>query len=212
MDGRHDHAVRRQACARGRRGYRQLDRHPFPHRERYIAGDIDAEYLARLRARFQHRPRVEVRRCDLENTAHFDDLAGTVDTVVCTNVLEHIQYDLNGLRNIYRALEPGGRAIILVPQGQEIYGTLDAALGHHRRYSRSELEQKLRETGFTIDRIIEFNRVSRPPWYVTGRILKSKRISRFELGIFDRLVWLWRRIDASLPWPSCSLIAIASKR
>ncbi|HLY18125.1 MAG TPA: bifunctional glycosyltransferase/class I SAM-dependent methyltransferase [Bryobacteraceae bacterium] len=182
-----------------------------PRRERYIAGDIEQEYLARLRARFQHRPKVEVRHCDLENPDDFASLAGVVDSVVCLNVLEHIKDDAAGLRNIYTALEPGGRAIVLVPHGQEIFGSLDMALGHFRRYSREELRQRLEQAGFRVERILDFNRISRPPWYVTGRILKSRTLSRFLLRIFDRLVWLWRRIDARLPWPPASIIAIAVK-
>jgi len=192
-------------------GIGNLSRVLSPKRERYIAGDIEIEYLARLRARFQHRPKVEVRHCDLENPADFAPLAGSVDSVVCVNVLEHIKDDLTGLRNIHTALEPGGRAVILVPQGQDIYGTLDEALGHYRRYSRQELESKLEQTGFRVERILDFNRISRPPWYVTGRLLRRKTLSRFQLAIFDRLVWLWRRIDSHLPWPSASIIAVAVK-
>jgi glycosyltransferase involved in cell wall biosynthesis/ubiquinone/menaquinone biosynthesis C-methylase UbiE len=192
-------------------GIGNLSRILSPRRERYVAGDIEHEYLALLRARFQHHPKFEVRHCDLENPADFQALAGSVDSVVCLNVLEHIKDDMAGLRNIHSALAPGGRAIILVPQGQEIFGTLDTALGHYRRYSNAELRQKMEQVGFRVDRILEFNRVSRPAWYVTGRIMRRKTIGRFQLRIFDSLVWLWRRIDASLPWPSTSIIAIAVK-
>src|SRR5580658_1533608 len=119
-------------------GIGNLTRILCPRRERYIAGDIDAEYLARLRARFQHRPKMEVRHCDLSNPADFEALAGAVDSVVCLNVLEHVEDEMAGLRNIYTALRPGGRAIVLVPHDQEIFGSLDTALGHFRRYSREE--------------------------------------------------------------------------
>jgi hypothetical protein len=53
--------------------------------------------------------------------------------------------EMAGLRNIYTALQPGGRAIILVPHGQEIFGSLDTALAisaatpaqnSNRRWSR----------------------------------------------------------------------------
>jgi glycosyltransferase involved in cell wall biosynthesis len=192
-------------------GIGNLSRILSPKRERYIAGDIETEYLARLRARFQHRPKVEVRRCDLENPADFETLAGTVDSVVCLNVLEHVKDDMEGLRNIYAALEPGGRAIVLVPHDQRIFGSLDVALDHFRRYSREELQRKMEQSGFRVERILSFNRISWPPWYVTGRILKSKTLNRFLLRIFDRMVWLWRRIDAKLPWPPVSIIAIAEK-
>jgi glycosyltransferase involved in cell wall biosynthesis len=192
-------------------GIGNLTRVLCPRRERYIAGDIDAEYLARLRARFQHRPHMEVRHCDLANPADFEPLAGAVDSVVCLNVLEHVQDEMAGLRNIYTALQPGGCAIVLVPHGQEVFGSLDTALGHFRRYSRAELQAKMEQAGFRVERILDFNRISRPAWYVNGRLLRKKTIGRFQLGVFDRLVWLWRRIDRMLPWPPTSIIAIAVK-
>jgi glycosyltransferase involved in cell wall biosynthesis len=192
-------------------GIGNLTRILSQRRERYIAGDIDAEYLARLRARFQHRPKMEVRHCDLSNPADFEPLAGAVDSVVCLNVLEHVEDEIASLRNIYAALQPGGRAIVLVPHGQEIFGSLDTALGHFRRYSRAELQGKLEQAGFRVERILDFNRISRPAWYLNGRLLKRKTIGRWQLRIFDRMVWLWRRIDRRLPWGPISIIAIAAK-
>jgi glycosyltransferase involved in cell wall biosynthesis len=192
-------------------GIGNLTRMLVPRCEYYVAGDIDAEHLVRLQARFPHRPNLEVRNCDLRNPQDFEPLAGVMDSVVCLNVLEHIEDDLAGLRNMHRALKPGGRAIVLVPHDQHIYGTLDEALGHFRRYSHAALQQKLERAGFRVDRILDFNRISRPAWYVTGRILKRNTLSRFQLSGFDRLVWLWRRIDATLPWPPTSIIGIAAK-
>ncbi len=178
-------------------------------RERYIAADIDPEYLAQLQARFQHHPKMEVRHCDLANPSDFEPLAGQMDTVVCLNVLEHVEDEMGSLRNIYSALGPGGRAIILVPQGQGVYGTLDTALGHFRRYSRAELQQRMEQVGFRVERILNFNRISLPGWYVNGRWFKRTTIGRIQLRIFDRLVWLWRSIDSMLPWQPTSIIAIA---
>ncbi|MGO4883600.1 MAG: glycosyltransferase [Bryobacteraceae bacterium] len=192
-------------------GIGNLTRMLCPRRERYIAGDIDPEYLAQLRARFQHRPKMEVRHCDLANPADFEPLAGAVDSVVCLNVLEHVEAEMTSLRNIHSALQPGGRAIILVPHDQRIFGSLDTALGHFRRYSHAELRQRMEQAGFRVERILDFNRISRPAWYVNGRLLKRTTISRFQLGVFDRMVWLWRRIDGLLPWPPTSIIAIGVK-
>ncbi len=180
-------------------------------RQRYIASDIDHEHLSRLQARLRHYLNVETRTCDLSKSADFVPLADAVDTVICLNVLEHIEDDLGALRNIYSALSPGGRAIVLVPCGQEIFGQLDVILGHYRRYSTSQLRERFEQTGFEIERILEFNHISRPSWYFTGKIAKRSRISRSQLKIFDQLVWLWRRIDRFIPWKPTSLIAIAAK-
>ncbi|HSB15153.1 MAG TPA: glycosyltransferase [Bryobacteraceae bacterium] len=192
-------------------GIGNLTRRLAPRRERYIATDIDEEHLARLRTRLQHRPNLEIRRCDLQASQDFASIQETVDTVVCLNVLEHIEDDLAGLRNIHAALMPGGRAIILVPHGQEIYGTLDKALGHFRRYRHDELRVRMEQSGFQVEQILDFNRASRPGWYVNGKLLRRATISPFQLKLFDRLVWLWRRVDPLLPWGPTSIIAVGRK-
>jgi glycosyltransferase involved in cell wall biosynthesis len=192
-------------------GIGNLTRALIPRRKRYVATDIDSEHLARLATRFQHRPNLSIRYCNLARPGDFTDLSTSMDSVVCLNVLEHVEDDLQGLRNIYSVLKPGGRAIILVPHGQEIFGTLDVALGHFRRYSHAELKGKMEQVGFRVERILDFNRISRPPWYVSGRILKRTTLGSGQMKLFDRFVWLWRSIDAYLPWPPTSIIAIAVK-
>lgn len=192
-------------------GIGNLTRHLAPRKRRYIATDIDREHLARLRNRLHHRPNLETAHCDLTNPADFAPYANRMDTVVCLNVVEHVEDDLGGLRNLFSALKPGGTAVVLVPQGQWAYGSLDRALGHVRRYGKRQLIQRMEQAGFAVDRVIEFNRVSLPGWYVSGRILRRSTFSRFQLAVFDRLVWLWRRIDGALPWGPTSIIAIGSK-
>ena len=193
-------------------GMGNLSRHLAPRRQLYIASDIDAEHLARLRVRFQLRPNVRLLRCDLGAPADFVPLIGQADTVICLNVLEHIEDDATGLANISSALIPGGVAIVLVPQDAGLYGTLDEELGHYRRYSEAELRAKMEAAGLTVEQVLHFNRITRPGWWFTGRVLKRRSSSRILLWFFDRLVWLWRRIDRTLPWPGVSVIGIGRKR
>jgi hypothetical protein len=49
------------------------------------------------------------------------------------------------------------------------------------------------------------------PWLADSRFLRSRRISKLVLKLFDKTVWFWRRIDALLPWPGLSLILAARK-
>jgi SAM-dependent methyltransferase len=193
-------------------GIGNLSQHLAPRRKSYTISDYDEEHLGRLRVRFQHRPNVALRRIDLSMPEDFDGVREQADTVICLNVLEHIKDDDVGLRNIASALAPGGRAIVLVPQDQRIYGTLDEVLGHFRRYSEGELRGRMEAAGFEVERVFEFNRVTRPGWYVNGRLLKRRHFSPFQLWFFDRLVWLWRLVDGVLPWPAVSLIAVGRKR
>lgn len=193
-------------------GIGNLSQHLAPQRRQYVASDIDEEHLGRLRVRFQNRPNMAMTRCDLAAANDFTGFERRFDTVICLNVLEHIADDKAGLRNIASALEPGGRAIVLVPQDQRIYGTLDEVLGHYRRYSEAELSSRMQEAGLKVECVLRFNRITRHAWWFNGRILKRKHFGRLQLWIFDHMVWLWRRIDKMLPWPSVSIIGIGVKQ
>jgi glycosyltransferase involved in cell wall biosynthesis len=177
-------------------------------RDQYTVSDIDNLHLRYLASRYARNPRVRVRRLDLTEAAHFEAQRGRYDTVVCLNVLEHVADDEAALRNMYAALEPGGQAVVLVPRGAWLYGSLDEVLGHHRRYSREELSEKARAAGFEVAHLFDFNRVTVPGWYANAVLLKRKHFGRLQLKVFDSLVGVLRRVDRWLPWQGASLIAV----
>ena len=189
-------------------GIGNMTQHLSRGRRSYVASDIDDEHMARLRVRFRGRPNLEIRKADLCDSSDFEPLREAFDSVVCLNVVEHVKDDLGALRNILSALKPGGRAVILVPQDQKAYGTLDEVLGHYRRYSEAQLRERMEAAGFEVEALLHFNRVTRPGWRINGQLLKRRSFSRFQLRIFDALVPLWRRIDHLFPWPAVSVIAV----
>jgi glycosyltransferase involved in cell wall biosynthesis len=180
-------------------------------RASYVASDIDPLYLDYLSNRFANDPRVDVQKLDLEDTADFGELGECFDTIICLNVLEHVPDRDQALRNMYDALEPGGHAIILVPQGQWLFGSLDRVLDHVMRYSRDELSQACKASGFEIEKLLSFNRIGVLPWFLNGRIFRKKQFDKLQLKIFDSLVWLWRIVDRLIPFPGLSVICIARK-
>ena len=180
-------------------------------RQRYVATDISAEHLTRLKSRFPQRPNLEVHHCDLTDASDFAPFQNSMDTVICLNVLEHIEDDALGLKNLYSILDHGGRALVLVPEGMSVFGTMDTALGHYRRYTESELKLKMEKAGFQVEQVVRFNRVSRPAWFVSGRIIKRTALDVNQMRLFDRMVWLWRKIDPILPWKPTSIIGVARK-
>jgi len=131
--------------------------------------------------------------------------------VVCLNMLEHVSDEAGALANIRSALAVGGRAIILVPQNPRIYGTLDEALGHVRRYSRESLREALTRAGFEVESMFDFNRSTTPGWWWNGKVLRRRHFSRIQLKLFNETIWFWRRVDGLLPWQGNSLIAVARR-
>ena len=149
-------------------GVGNLTRKLIP-RAKYVASDINPLYIQTLEALSSDRPYMGASYCDVTQIASFPRHDEAYDTVICLNVIEHVEDDRVALANIKSVLAPGGTAIVLVPQGQWNFGTLDEVLGHQRRYSKESLRELVEECGFAIKEMIEFNRVGRPPGSSTVR-------------------------------------------
>ena len=91
------------------------------------------------------------------------------------DVLEHIAEDTLVLQNAYTALQTGGFLICSVPQHQWLWSHVDDHSQHQRRYQQGELEQKMRDAGFTVKRSTSFNSLLLPAMYVS-RLLQRKQI------------------------------------
>jgi len=180
-------------------------------RDDYLATDVNANYLHYLNNFAAGKPYLSVARVDLESSRDFEPLTGRFDTVICLNVLEHVGDPDQALANLFSALAPGGRALIYVPRGQALYGTLDEALGHRCRYSRKMLRREMENAGFEVERIEGFNRASAPGWWLNGRLLRRQRFSRLQLKAVDVMVPALKIVDRVLPWPGLGLFCVARK-
>jgi len=172
-----------------------------------VLTDTTPEYLERLRERFGHLPSVEIMRLYLPTV---DDAVAhrRFDTIVCLNVLEHVADDGLSLAAIRSLLDRGGRLILLVPALPSLYGSLDRALGHVRRYTPRELRTKFDHAGLRMEHLEYFNLAGLPGWWLAGRVLRRTLIPTASLRWFDALVPLFR-LERLLPWRiGQSLIAI----
>lgn len=170
-----------------------------------VALEPDPAHAARLRERFADRPNVSV----IESNASSRDLGAAFDSVLCFNVLEHIVDDESALESFAAALKPGGRLLLLVPAHPFLYGTIDRALEHARRYRRSELRERLGGAGFSVEALQYVNPVGAIGWLAWGRILRSDRVPEQPLRAYDRMAPLLRVLDW-VPLPlGLSLWAVA---
>ncbi len=177
----------------------------------YVASEKDPLYLHALRNRFLRTPNVSVRPLDPASPADFAALGQSFETVLCVNVLEYLD-DLGVLSSIRSVLVPGGSVVILAPQDESLYGTIDAALGHRRRFNRASLIASLREHGFEPSAVYQLNKIGRPAWWLFGKVFQRRQIGKAFLKLFDKTVWLWKLTDRLLPWRGLSLIIVARRR
>src|SRR4030067_3818996 len=88
---------------------------------------------------------------------HLPFKANSVGLIVATDIIEHLEDDLNGIRELYRILPKGGILFLTVPAFRYLWGTQDVVTFHKRRYSQQEILHKLKSAGFDILKSSYFN-------------------------------------------------------
>jgi SAM-dependent methyltransferase len=165
--------------------------------------------LPLLQRRFAEDPRVKI------VPGYFQPIAipAGIDSIVLVNVLEHMAEDQTFLEDAHAALMPGGTLLLLVPAMPRIFGSLDRAFGHYRRYTKIALANKLQVAGFDIIRLAYVNLLGIAGWFLTGRVLGRTTLKAGYVRWYDRWVIPWlSRLEGR--WePPCgqSLIVIARK-
>lgn len=138
---------------------------------------------------------------------------GGVDAVVMVNVLEHVSDDAALLDDVHRALRTGGRLCLFVPALPWLYGTLDEAFEHHRRYTVSGVRALLGRAGLRPLDVRYMNAAGVLPWLVAGRVLRRRTLSPAAVSLYDRLVIPWlSRIERHWSPPlGQSVVAVAER-
>lgn len=90
-----------------------------------------------------------VRRGAAEELPYED---GSFDLVTALDVVEHLDDDVTGLKEMYRVLRPGGYALLFVPAFMFLWGVQDDVSNHRRRYTLPDLRQRVEEQGFEVKR------------------------------------------------------------
>lgn len=160
-----------------------------------------------LENRFAGNTRVRTRPSYLEDEAH--ELRS--DSVVLVNVLEHIKDDAGFVAAAHQVLGPGGRLLILVPALPAIFGSLDRAFDHYRRYTRRSLAKLLGASGFEPAEIRYVNFPGTFAWLIAGRVLGRRTLGPRQVGMYDRwIVPTMLRLESRWSPPfGQSLLAIA---
>ena len=129
------------------------------------------------------------------------------DTILCSNVLEHIEDDCMAAANMHMILKPSsGHLLLIVPAHARLFGSLDHAAGHFRRYSKPGLTAILQTVGFEILRARYVNALGAIAWYVNGTIIGTRDLDARSVNaqalIFDRFaVPVLRSLESVLKPP-----------
>jgi SAM-dependent methyltransferase len=189
----------------------------IPQVEKLTSIDLSAESVEFLARRFAAYGGYRAVQADFGlNPLPAWMVEASFDTILCLNVLEHIEDDLAALRQMRAILHANrGTVVLQIPAHPGLYGSMDRQAGHFRRYRKVEIGEKLEKAGFTVLRLEYFNRLSALFWWINGRVLNKALDSggvNSQIQIYDRyLVPILKPLESALPLPFGQSILAAAK-
>ncbi|NWG17495.1 MAG: class I SAM-dependent methyltransferase [Chloroflexi bacterium] len=164
-------------CACGRGFYLNMFR--YVSRCRLVGLELDWEIIQKARRNVGHLPGVLLNNADIYALPYPDN---TFDGVILSEILEHVERDVDGLKEVYRVLKPGGVVAITVPNANypfwwdPINKTLETLFNRHigrgplagiwanhvRLYTMEHLRASVLAAGFIIEEERAFTHYSFP--------------------------------------------------
>jgi SAM-dependent methyltransferase len=164
-------------CACGRGFYLNMIR--AVSRCRLVGLELDPEVIVKTAHNISHLPDITLARANIYQQPYPD---ATFDAAILSEILEHVDDDVRGLREVFRVLKPGGVVAITVPNANypfwwdPINRTLEDVLhthiqngplagiwaNHVRLYTREKLRQAVEAAGFIVEAERAFTHYSFP--------------------------------------------------
>jgi hypothetical protein len=112
---------------------------------------------------------------------------------------------------IARALRPGGVAMVLVQAHPRLYGSLDRAYGHERRYTPARLRSLARDAGLSVERLSFFNALGIPGWWARN-LVGAGSLGTASRRAYEALLATWRPIERRIELPVGLSVVMHARR
>ncbi|MGH8946193.1 MAG: glycosyltransferase [Acidimicrobiia bacterium] len=169
--------------------------------------EIDPVHLQSMERRFGHLENVQIVRGDLEDLSLYENL-DRFDSVLCINVLEHLDKPEIALEGFKRVLKGEGNALILVPAHQWLFSRTDVVLEHRKRFTREDVRDLLQSAQFEVLSCREFNRLGVLGW-LTNKLTGRTAITRWQARLFGFLLPVAKVLERFTFLPGLSIVAVA---
>jgi ubiquinone/menaquinone biosynthesis C-methylase UbiE len=96
----------------------------------------------------------------------------TFDVTTALDVVEHLDDDVAGLKEMFRVTKTGGYSLIFVPAFMWLWGVQDDISHHRIRYTKSQIVERLKQADYEIERATYAN------WTFFAPILAGRTLMR----------------------------------
>ncbi len=170
------------------------------------------QFVQSFNQRFSHASHVKAMHADLQSLPRPTHDAETFDTVVSSNVLEHIEDDREMVALMADQLRPGGKVVAFVPAGPAALGRLDRELGHYRRYTKRSLKNVFQDAGLEWVSGRYSNTIGLLGWWFNSVVLRRRLVPAKQAVSFNRIVPLLSALERVVTPPfGQSVIGVGRK-
>ncbi len=194
----------------------------FQSHFRMVGADVSRDALRLSRGRGL------IRLCQIDMTEFsLPFKSDSFDLVFALDVIEHIEDDVQALRECGRILKNGGLLVATVPAFMALWSPWDEALGHRRRYNALTLAQTGQKAGLStkrlsymfffvfpiavlirvVKRLIQRNAVR----YSSDFIPIPGPLNHLLIGIGRLEQWVLTKLNLNFPW-GLSVISVMTKK
>ncbi len=183
------------------------------NRELVCAIDTEDGYIKTITETFKDAANFKAFKCDISSGEVRELKRERFDTIICLNVLEHVENDAVALENMRYLLQDGGYLCLIVPAFQSIFGEMDRTDNHYRRYDKRTISEKARKAGFRVVKSKYINTLGFFGWWFNGKIIKKKFIPFRQTLVFDKIIPLVSFVESLFNPPfGQSLVLITRKQ
>lgn len=173
-----------------------------------MGSDISEKYLNKAKKK---NPSIDFFKADLLEDQSWNIFENFFDSVIASEVIEHIDDELKALKTIHSVLKPNGVLIVTVPAFNLLYSLLDKKIGHFRRYSKKSICKVLENAGFKIEKTFYWNFLGFLGWLITFKILK-KDFQVTKKTTLPYILGKWLKIESIKPTPIGLTIFVKAKK
>ncbi len=184
-------------------------------RDLVVAIDLEPELVEFTRKRFSTKAGYEFACMDisaLSKETRESLKARSFDTIICINVLEHINDDAGAVSTMADLLAPGGTLALLVPAHPSLFGAYDVTDGHFRRYTKRTLRKVFDAAGLKVERLYYFNAIGAAGWWLRYKVMRRNHQTQGDYKLMQLLLPMIKAVEGRIKPPvGMSLIAVGKK-
>lgn len=150
-------------------------------------------------------------KADLNDKNSWTEHANSYDSVLCSEVIEHIKDDKTALEILFSLVKPNGVLILTVPAFKLLLSGFDIKEGHYRRYSKKEISCLVEQSGFKIEESRYWNVFGFFGWLFFIKIL-NLNLKKSSNSLFASIMGKFLKIERRMKFPFGQTVIIKARK